>query len=69
MNTRITQQLGASFGVAIVAVVLQSALAHGSVSAFHQAFWWATGIAIVGLIPALGLPVRRITSGVQPKGQ
>ena len=61
MNTRIAQQLGASFGVAIVAVVLQSALAHGSVSAFHQAFWWATGIAIVGLIPALGLPVRRIT--------
>src|SRR5580658_9484925 len=59
MNTRIAQQVGASFGVAIVAVVLQSLLAHGAVGAFHAAFWWAVGITIAAFIPALGLPAAR----------
>ena len=59
MNTRIAQQVGASFGIAIVAVVLQSLLAHGAASAFHGAFWWATGITIAALIPALALPAAR----------
>ena len=56
MNTRIGQQVGASFGVAIVAVALQSQLAHGPTSAFQGAFWWAIGITIVAAIPALALP-------------
>ncbi|HET6192412.1 MAG TPA: DHA2 family efflux MFS transporter permease subunit, partial [Trebonia sp.] len=43
MNTRITQQVGTSFGIAIVAVVLQSQLAHSATSAFQGAFWWAAG--------------------------
>jgi predicted MFS family arabinose efflux permease len=59
MNTRIAQQVGASFGVAIVAVVLQSLLAHGAVSAFHTAFWWAFGITVVAVLPALALPAAR----------
>jgi EmrB/QacA subfamily drug resistance transporter len=59
MNTRIAQQVGASFGVAIVAVVLQSLLAHGTVSAFHTAFWWASGITVAAFIPALALPAAR----------
>ena len=59
MNTRIAQQVGASFGVAIVAVVLQSLLAHGAVGAFHTAFWWAFGITVVAFIPALALPAAR----------
>ena len=42
MNTRIAQQVGASFGVAIVAVALQSLLAQGATSAFQGAFWWAS---------------------------
>jgi EmrB/QacA subfamily drug resistance transporter len=58
MNTRIAQQVGTSFGIAIVAVVLQSLLAHGTVGAFQGAFWWATGITIAALIPALALPAR-----------
>jgi EmrB/QacA subfamily drug resistance transporter len=58
MNTRIAQQVGTSFGIAIVAVVLQSLLAHGAVGAFQGAFWWATGITIAALIPALALPAR-----------
>ena len=59
MNTRIAQQVGASFGVAIVAVVLQSLLADGAVSAFHTAFWWAFGITVAAFIPALALPAAR----------
>jgi EmrB/QacA subfamily drug resistance transporter len=58
MNTRISQQVGASFGIAIVAVALQSLLAHGATSAFQGAFWWATGITVAALIPALALPTR-----------
>jgi EmrB/QacA subfamily drug resistance transporter len=59
MNTRIAQQVGASFGVAVVAVVLQSLLAHGAVGAFHTAFWWAAGITVAAFIPALALPAAR----------
>ena len=59
MNTRISQQVGASFGIAIVAVALQSLLAHDATSAFQGAFWWATGITVAALIPALALPAAR----------
>ena len=59
MNTRIAQQIGASFGVAIVAVALQSQLAHGATSAFQGAFRWAIGITIAAAIPATVLPTSR----------
>ncbi|HTU28631.1 MAG TPA: MDR family MFS transporter [Solirubrobacteraceae bacterium] len=59
MNTRIAQQVGASFGTAIVAVALQSQLSHGATGAFHAAFWWAVGIALAAVIPALRLPTAR----------
>jgi EmrB/QacA subfamily drug resistance transporter len=59
MNTRIAQQVGASFGIAIVAVALQSLLTHGPTSAFQGAFWWAVGITVAALIPALALPATR----------
>ena len=59
MNTRIAQQVGTSFGIAIVAVALQSGLAHGAASAFQGAFWWAIGITVAALIPALALPAAR----------
>jgi hypothetical protein len=58
MNTRIAQQVGASFGTAVVAVALQSLLTHGATSAFQGAFWWAIGITVVAIIPALALPAR-----------
>jgi EmrB/QacA subfamily drug resistance transporter len=58
MNARIAQQVGASFGVAIVAVALQSQLAHGATTAFQGAFWWAVGITIAAAIPAIALPTR-----------
>ncbi|QKW34614.1 multidrug efflux MFS transporter [Actinomadura sp. NAK00032] len=62
MNTRIVQQVGASFGTAIVAVVLQSLLAQGATSAFQGAFWWATGITAAALVPAIALPTAEPAS-------
>jgi EmrB/QacA subfamily drug resistance transporter len=59
MTTRISQQVGASFGTAIVAVALQSLLAHGAASAFQGGFWWTIGISVAALIPALALPAAR----------
>ncbi|GAB3134127.1 MDR family MFS transporter [Microbispora hainanensis] len=58
MNTRIAQQVGASFGTAVVAVVLQSLLGDGATAAFHGAFWWAIGIAVAAVVPAVALPAR-----------
>ncbi|OPG06323.1 MDR family MFS transporter [Microbispora sp. GKU 823] len=63
MSTRIAQQVGASFGTAIVAVALQSLLGHGATGAFHGAFWWAIGIAIAAVIPAVALPAGKPTGG------
>ena len=61
--TRIVQQIGGSFGVAVLAVILEGALAsvgHGTTLAdgFDQAFWWATGFTVLGVIVAFALPSR-----------
>lgn len=53
MLTRITQQVGASLGVAVVAVVLQSAVAGGLTDGFQSSFWWLVGITLVAIVPAL----------------
>ena len=59
--TRIAQQVGGSFGTAVLAVVLGSALATaGSPAAlqdaFRQSFWWAIGFTAAGLLVSLALP-------------
>jgi MFS family permease len=61
MITRISQQVGGSFGVAIAAVVLESAAAggHSLAHAFGQAFWWTTGFTAVAALASLALPGRR----------
>jgi EmrB/QacA subfamily drug resistance transporter len=59
---RIVQQVGGSFGTAVLAVILGSellshhALAAARGVAFDTAFWWATGLTAVTLLPALLLP-------------
>jgi EmrB/QacA subfamily drug resistance transporter len=59
---RILQQLGGSFGVAVLAVVLQRALAqqaHHAASlaaAYGQTFWWALAFIALAAIPAMMLP-------------
>jgi EmrB/QacA subfamily drug resistance transporter len=62
-TTRIVQQVGGSFGAAVLAVILASALlSHPAVTAaarglaFNTAFWWAIGLTALALLPALLLP-------------
>ncbi|MCX4091821.1 MDR family MFS transporter [Nocardia sp. alder85J] len=61
--TRTTQQVGGSFGTAVLAVVLEAALASRSAGhaagAFHVAFWWATGFALLAIVPCAWLPGRK----------
>jgi EmrB/QacA subfamily drug resistance transporter len=61
MLTRISQQVGGSFGVAVGAVVLQSVLAsgHSATHAFSQAFWWTIGFTVVAALASFALPGRR----------
>jgi EmrB/QacA subfamily drug resistance transporter len=57
--TRILQQLGGTFGTAILAVVLQAGSTSGPVTAaFDGAFWWAAALCGLAVVPALALPRR-----------
>jgi EmrB/QacA subfamily drug resistance transporter len=63
--TRIAQQVGGSFGAAILAAILQIQLAAhhagglaGRVTAFDNAFWWSLGLTAIAVLPALALPGR-----------
>jgi len=59
--TRTAQQIGGSFGTAILAVILESAAAahHGDITAaFNVAFWWSVGFAGVAVLLSLWLPGR-----------
>lgn len=53
--TRVLQQVGGSFGTAVLAVVL-AAGANTTVSAFHAAFGWAVALTALTMIPALLMP-------------
>ena len=59
--TRIVQQVGGSFGAAVLAVVLQRQLAgHSTATAYDDAFWWSLACTALGVLPALLVPrVRR----------
>ncbi|MQY27255.1 MDR family MFS transporter [Nocardia aurantia] len=57
--TRIAQQVGGSFGTAVLAVILTGATtAAGPAAAFHRSFWWAIGFTAAGVLVALVLPGR-----------
>ena len=62
--TRIAQQLGGSFGVALLAVIFDGALAQtdgsraSAAAAFDQAFWWAIGFTGLAVLLSLALPGR-----------
>jgi EmrB/QacA subfamily drug resistance transporter len=62
--TRITQQLGGSFGVALLAVIFDGALSQttgsraSAAAAFDQAFWWAIGFTGLAVLLSLALPGR-----------
>ncbi len=62
---RIAQQVGGSFGAAVLVVILtRQAAAHraahaaGLVTAFGHTFWWCVGFTALAVIPALLMPGR-----------
>ena len=65
--TRMAQQVGGSFGTAVLAVILEDAIAthHGApADAFHVAFWWSVGFAVVAVLLSMWLPgAQRAPSG------
>jgi EmrB/QacA subfamily drug resistance transporter len=57
---RIVQQVGASLGTAVLAVILEhQAASHAAATAFGNTFWWAVGFTALAFIPALLLPTAR----------
>jgi EmrB/QacA subfamily drug resistance transporter len=57
--TRTAQQIGGSFGTAVLAVILGNAIAthHGALAqGFHMAFWWSVGFSAVAVLLSLWLP-------------
>jgi predicted MFS family arabinose efflux permease len=59
-SIRIIQQIGGSLGTAVLAVILQNALAGSGdpTAAFGSTFWWTIGLAGAALVPAYWLPSR-----------
>jgi EmrB/QacA subfamily drug resistance transporter len=63
--TRTAQQLGGSFGTAVLAVVLQAGITAnaaqgmaGVASAFDAAFWWSIGFTALAVVIGFALPGR-----------
>ncbi|MFC4911328.1 DHA2 family efflux MFS transporter permease subunit [Actinomadura gamaensis] len=57
---RILQQMGGSFGSALLFVILQRREAgHPGGQAFGSTFWWLVGFAAITLVATLALPSRR----------
>jgi len=57
--TRTAQQIGGAFGTAVLAVILQGAIATHPVTlahAFHLAFWWSAGFSAIAVLLSLWLP-------------
>jgi EmrB/QacA subfamily drug resistance transporter len=57
--TRTAQQIGGSFGTAVLAVILEGAIAAHPATladAFHVAFWWSAGFTAVAVLLSLWLP-------------
>jgi len=57
-TTRIVQQVGGSFGTAVLIVILTRALTlHMALAqAFNVAFWWSIGFVALAVVPTLLLP-------------
>jgi EmrB/QacA subfamily drug resistance transporter len=70
--TRTTQQIGGSFGTAVLAVILESAIAahrHDLAGAFDIAFWWATAFSAAAILLSLWLPGAPRASQDRPGAQ
>ncbi|HEV8279613.1 MAG TPA: MDR family MFS transporter [Streptosporangiaceae bacterium] len=57
--TRTAQQIGGAFGTAVLAVILEGAIATHPATladAFHLAFWWSAGFSAAAVLLSLWLP-------------
>jgi len=64
----VVQRVGAPFGVTVVAVLLQQALASsGAPGAFHVTFWWVVAFSAVPFVLGLFLPSARRPVAVEPE--
>jgi hypothetical protein len=64
--TRTAQQIGGSFGTAVLAVILDGVrAAHpaAKADAFHVAFWWSMGFSAVAVLLCLWLPGAQRATG------
>ena len=64
--TRTAQQIGGSFGTAVLAVIFSSAVASHPgdlTAAFNIAFWWSVGFAALATVLSFWLPGRPRPSG------
>ncbi|GAA1950784.1 MDR family MFS transporter [Microbacterium deminutum] len=63
--TRLAQQVGGAFGVAILAVILETAVGGatdiaGVTAGFAVAFWWAVGFTVVAIGVCFALPRKPV---------
>jgi len=65
----VVQRVGAPFGVAVIAVVLQSSLAGaGSMTtAFAHTFWWIVGLSALPLLVVLLVPRSAKSAPLDPR--
>jgi EmrB/QacA subfamily drug resistance transporter len=59
--TRTAQQIGGSFGTAVLAVILETAVSSHQgdlTAAFHVAFWWSVGFSALAVALSFWLPRR-----------
>lgn len=68
--TRLAQQVGGAFGVALLAVILETAVGGatdlaGIAAGFAVAFWWAVGFTVVAIGVCFALP-RKPAAAVAP---
>jgi MFS family permease len=64
----IVQRIGAPFGVAVVAVILQNLLASGAgggTAAFNATFWWVFGLSAIPLVLAFFLPGKNTVGATE----
>jgi len=65
----VVQRVGAPFGVAVVAVILQNLLADGTLddaAAFNGTFWWIFGLSAIPLVLAFFLPKTSSVGAAEP---
>jgi EmrB/QacA subfamily drug resistance transporter len=69
--TRTAQQIGGSFGTAVLAVILEAAIAAHPATladAFHVAFWWSAGFSALAVLLSLWLPGAQRAPEASPVG-